>query len=430
MGMGKKALVAIWAAGFVASVGLGACGGTPPPAQPPQASAEVSGLRIALKSEAKGEAAIQTAVEASLARAGLQVVGEKDGDVIATLRVQKTEKSGIFKVVRNGQPVVNYAYVVTLQLTGGGGVIDVGTVEFTGEANEVDNDKVTELVRAVAGSEKLKRFALQLEGQRKRAASDAKQAEADQKAKDAAVEKEAKQKAEALAWVEADAPACRDALGPDACKKLDVYLAKFPDAVHAAEAKSILNGAAEKIDKLRADDAAWKTSGAAACVPGSSVDDCEGVEIYLVKYPAGLHADEARNALKRAKGKGGDESSATAATLAQHLAFLKKVKAKAGPYFQRGQKAIRESRKRMGHSTNLQFKRQQVVIACLTGKWVYTLHEYSWRNQRNYPVDGVDEVVHLEDGTSSVNSGLLPHHAQLEDVQAKRLDRICAEVKP
>ncbi|MCC6651687.1 MAG: hypothetical protein IT348_11115 [Candidatus Eisenbacteria bacterium] len=421
---------AAWTAGLIAGLGAAACGGTAAPVEHPKASAEVSSLRIFIKNEAKAESVIQAAVEAQLTQAGLQLVAERDADVIGTLRVQKTEKAGFLKIVRNGQPVVNYNYVVTVQLAGGGSVIDVATTEFTGEANEVDGEKIAALAGAVAGSDKLKRHSLRLKSQRAAAATEAKQAEEDRKVKDAQAEKESKEKAEALAWVDADAAACREPAGIDACKKLELYVAKFPEGQHAVEGKAILSGAAPKLEKLREDDSAWKKAGAAACVPGASVDDCAGVEIYLVKYPAGLHSDEARNTLKKAKGKTTDESSASRGSLAEHLAFLKKIKAKPGPYFQRGQKAIRETRKRNGHTTNLQFKRQEVVIACLSGKWVYTHHEYTWRNQMNYAVDDIESVVHLEDGTSTVSSGLLPRGAENSEVQAQRLDKLCAEINP
>lgn len=304
MGLSNYTLVAaLWIVGAAAGCWLPACGGSTPPAEQPTASAEVSSLRMFIKNEAPAEHGIQSAVEASLTRAGVQLVGEKDADVVATLRVGKAEKPGFFKVVSNGQPVVNYTYQVTLQITGGGSVIDVAMTSFTGEANEVDSEKLAEIAQAVAGSAKLKRYALQLESQRKTAVANAKQAEEEKKEKERETEREAKQKAEALAWVEADAPSCREPAGPDSCKRLEIYVATHPDGLHAVEAKAILNGAASRIEKLREDDGAWKKAGAAACVPGASIDDCSGVEIYLTKFPAGIHADEARLILKKAKGK-------------------------------------------------------------------------------------------------------------------------------
>ncbi|GMV15897.1 MAG: hypothetical protein AMXMBFR56_41210 [Polyangiaceae bacterium] len=304
MGLKKHTLlVALSAVGVTAACWLSACGGSTPPAEQPTASEEVSSLRMFITNEARDEQAIQSAVESSLSQAGIQLVGEKDADVVATLRVGKAEKTGFFKVVSNGKPVVNYTYQVTLQVTGGGSVIELAMTTFTGEANEVDNEKIAEIARAVAGSDKLKRYARQLANQRKTAAVEAKQAEDEQKEKEAKAEKEASQKAEAIAWVEADAPSCREPAGPDSCKSLELYVAKYPDGLHAVEAKAILNGAAPKLEKLREDDSAWNKAGAAACVPGASVDDCSGVEIYLLKYPAGMHHEKARRILKKAKGK-------------------------------------------------------------------------------------------------------------------------------
>lgn len=430
MGSKKRTFTAaLLALGVTAAWWSAACGGSTPPAEQPTASAEVSSLRMFITNEARDEQAIQSAVEASLAQAGVQLVGEKEADVVATLRVGKAEKTGFFKVVSNGKPVVNYTYQVTLQITGGGSVIDVAMTSFTGEASEVDNEKIAEIARAVAGSDKLKRYARQLERQRRTAAVEAQEAEEQKKEQEAKAEKEAKQKAEALAWIEADAPSCREPAGLESCKQLELYVAKYPDGLHAVEAKAILNGAALKLEKLREDDSAWKKAGAAACVPGASVDDCSGVEIYLVKYPAGIHANEARKTLADSKRKPGGASD-PGSSLAEHIAFMKKVKAKPGTYFQRAQKAIRESRKRIGHSTNLQFKRNHVVFACLTGNWVYTRHDFSWRNQMNYSVDGSESVVHYEDGTSSVSPGLLPRSAEDLDIQAKELDKLCTEITP
>lgn len=72
------------------------------------------------------------------------------------------------------------------------------------------------------------------------------------------------------------------------------FLGRRPDGVHAQEAKDALATAQPRLDALQKDEATWTAANPEACRRGDK-DACARVEIYLAKYPAGLHASEARS---------------------------------------------------------------------------------------------------------------------------------------
>jgi hypothetical protein len=70
---------------------------------------------------------------------------------------------------------------------------------------------------------------------------------------------------------------------------------------HAGEAQSALTEAKPKLEAVRRDENAWSRAGADACSAHADPRACDGVDVYLVKYPAGRHADEASSLTVRSQ---------------------------------------------------------------------------------------------------------------------------------
>jgi outer membrane lipopolysaccharide assembly protein LptE/RlpB len=278
-----------------------ACGSPPStPAKSAEAPPEMASLTIALSAEPGTPPEIVSGVETSLARAGFSVVTGSEGDVQGTLRVQRTEEKGFMTVFRNGQKVVNYSNVVTLQLRDGDQIVEVATAQFTAEAGEVDAEKLEDIARKLSSSASLRRISREKSQATAAADQEARQAEAEEAEREAAEAESAKQREDNVAWVKADARGCKSPTKLDACKGVQLYLAEHPEGLHADEAGAVLAEAKPKLDALQKDEDRWQQTGSAACVPGAAPEACEGVELYLVVFPAGMHSVEAHEILREA----------------------------------------------------------------------------------------------------------------------------------
>jgi hypothetical protein len=106
---------------------------------------------------------------------------------------------------------------------------------------------------------------------------------------------------EGEAYLAAEPKVCASAIKLNACDLLEKYLVAHPSGAHAAEAKSTVEASKPKLANLQKDEDLWQAkSGFASCRDQHNTEACTGVELYLVKFPAGLHADEARGLLKPA----------------------------------------------------------------------------------------------------------------------------------
>lgn len=235
-------------------------------------------------------------------------------------------------------------------------------------------------------------------------------------------------------WAAASIETCKRPKAADACTGVSRYLMQFPEGEHAEEAKALLEAARPVLEPIERDEAAWSLSGYQGCKQDPRKYDCSGVKKYLTRHPDGAHVAEARAILEPLGAVEKEREAAEAASnkaLEAHLAFEKKVRQKPQPYIQRGQRAIRERMKGIGRSTDLVYTRNTVSIACLDGDWVLTAHDYTWPNQKGYRVQSSSWVVHLGDGTSRVSDVFpLPHRAALSDVHDKELHLLCSESRP
>ncbi|HEX7600018.1 MAG TPA: hypothetical protein VF316_00360, partial [Polyangiaceae bacterium] len=94
-------------------------------------------------------------------------------------------------------------------------------------------------------------------------------------------------------WYRIRLEQCTVPISLTSCDGVRGFLIKHPDGTHADEAKAALATATPKLEALQKDEAAWKTAEPEACRRGDK-DACTKVEIYLAKFPAGLHAGEAK----------------------------------------------------------------------------------------------------------------------------------------
>jgi hypothetical protein len=87
---------------------------------------------------------------------------------------------------------------------------------------------------------------------------------------------------------------CAAAATLGACQGVEQYLRAHPDGANAAEARQLIEAAEPKLASLQKDEDYWLKSGHEECAQTRVRDACSGVDLYLMKYPKGMHATEAR----------------------------------------------------------------------------------------------------------------------------------------
>jgi hypothetical protein len=100
--------------------------------------------------------------------------------------------------------------------------------------------------------------------------------------------------AEETFWNQARVTGCELPVSLSGCDAVRLYLAKYPAGGHVGEANKALAAGQPRLEALQKDENAWQQAGAAGCHAHSDKNACDGVDLYLVKFPAGTHADEAR----------------------------------------------------------------------------------------------------------------------------------------
>jgi hypothetical protein len=99
---------------------------------------------------------------------------------------------------------------------------------------------------------------------------------------------------EETAWNNARVTGCEFPVALTGCDAVRIYLAKYPTGGHVDEANKALATGQPQLEKLQKDENVWQQAGVTTCRGHTDKDACLGVELYLTKYQAGLHADEAR----------------------------------------------------------------------------------------------------------------------------------------
>jgi hypothetical protein len=240
--------------------------------------------------------ALAASLQTALVAAGYDLVTSEAAphDLTARLAVSATQEQGFFHVTVNGRRQVTLKVHVALTIVGGAGVVDEVAHDFESSNGEVSDGNVSPLVARLNSSPRLARYASD-QANARRAKVEAERAAAVQ-AKDQAAqaEQDRAREQEETDWVHARPLGCRIPAILGACDAVRLYLAKYPSGTHADEAKKTVDEAAPKLEGLQKDDNVWHTAGADACRAHADPHGCDGIDLYLVKFPAGLHADEAR----------------------------------------------------------------------------------------------------------------------------------------
>jgi hypothetical protein len=102
-------------------------------------------------------------------------------------------------------------------------------------------------------------------------------------------------------WKATRADTCRDPKSPSACDLVESYLKEHPSGGHAQAAQQLLEAARPKIVSLL-DEREWRSASVELCRNPRASTDCNGVQSYLTQPPA-LHAAEAKELLNAAQVK-------------------------------------------------------------------------------------------------------------------------------
>jgi hypothetical protein len=283
-----------------------ACGGEQAEEAAPQTasietsapSRAVTALKIYLVNATRSplSVAIATQLQGALVAAGYELVDTSSAphDLTARLGVTATQKQSLFQVTVNGRTRVDLAVHAALTLTGGGGIIDqLGTDFDKSSGDPVGDADVAPLVQQLRRSSRLRSFAAN-QARGRQAHAKAQEEAAEQTKEQAAEQAEAQvRQQEEADWVAARPLGCRMPDALVACDPVRMHLARYPSGVHAEEAKKALDEAAPKLEALQKDENTWKRSGAEECRAHLDAHACDGVDVYLIKYPSGIHADEA-----------------------------------------------------------------------------------------------------------------------------------------
>jgi hypothetical protein len=211
----------------------------------------------------------------ALLRSGVRFGDNRsDASLTLTYMVEEEQIMGGFVVVRRSDGRKTYKITATLSAFDHEGVL----LDRFGTVFSSTDDASANFQALVANFLRSARIARV--GDKKRAATQAKEASA--KAADAAAYKAGQPKV------------CAAAATLGACQGVEQYLRAHPDGAQAAEAKQLIEAAEPKLEALQRDEDYWLKSGHEDCAQTRARDACSGVDLYLLKYPRGMHAAEAR----------------------------------------------------------------------------------------------------------------------------------------
>jgi hypothetical protein len=269
-----------------------ACGGDPAqtggpttPADNTPPPAAVMGLVVhVVQSPDQTTRAIGTQYQWALSRAGFQVAADpgEPHDVEIRLAASKEVVPTFWQVQVNGRAQVKLRVHVVAQIMGLSPPARVDVVQTEFEMNEGDDPDpaaMGKLVVAYAKSPNLARWA-----------GTHTQPEANAPPNNNANANGA----DDADWYKLNPVLCKVPIKLDACDAVRAYLAKWPQGSHAADARATLDAAEPTLERLQKDENDWQAIHSDECRKKRTRDACAGVEVYLHRYPAGLHAEEAK----------------------------------------------------------------------------------------------------------------------------------------
>ena len=288
----------------LAGVAVG-CGGPPLAAvTPATAPAEAANLTFAVVAGTPGSPTVIAATEAlrsALVSAGYKLSGDQraphDAEIVT--QVTATTEQSLFTVQVNGRSDTKERVHLTATVMMRGQVIDQSAADFLSTNSQVTPQDVVSAVNGLSGSQKVAQLGRQVREQTdsREHAKQEKEEQAKKRADDDAKKKLRVE--EETDWNRARVTGCRLPTSLAGCDGARTYLAKYPDGAHVEEAQASLKAAEPLIEKLQKDENTWKVAGVDGCKTEHTRDACSGVELYITKFPAGMHLDEAQGLLRR-----------------------------------------------------------------------------------------------------------------------------------
>lgn len=242
---------------------------------------EIAALKIRIE-PTPATPGLGRAMLTALAGAGYTVGFDRHGSWDLVGQVTASIATGV-RDQWNGTVRTAPRYVVTLSLLAGGRLVDQASTEFE-TSQAVSPTRLLPIVATLSASPNLAQFAL--DRHTRQIAKAEKKAEVTASTY-ARVDEE-------TVWNAARVTGCELPASLTGCDAVRLYLAKYPAGGHADEANKALAVGQPRLEALQKDENAWLQAGATSCRAHADKNACDGVDLYLVKYPAGLHADEAR----------------------------------------------------------------------------------------------------------------------------------------
>lgn len=240
-------------------------------------------------------AAMLTKVRSQLLKLRHRVTSDSksDYDAAVVIRSRLEEDPGLIAVYVNGKRKVDYIAHVAIDA-----LIDkqfVVSQEMSFDAEDgPDNDELRGVVAELAAGHVVS-GAITARARREEAAEQERQRVEAERLR---IEQEMAQQQDEQAWESTNPNGCRTPTTANGCDRVLMYVNRFPDGSHAAEATEMLQEAQTLLEALRKDARAWADADAGACRMGRSQDSCVGVELYLIKFPDGPHVAEAEGLLE------------------------------------------------------------------------------------------------------------------------------------
>lgn len=235
-------------------------------------------------------------VRSALVSAGykLAVDPKAHRDAEIAVRVTTEKENSLFTVEVNGKRDVKERVHLSLVVIADGRTIDEATAEFVAKNSQVTAQQVAAAVNGLSASTRVAQAARQVREQAMAAerAAQEKAAQAEVQAEEAA--SSARRIEEETEWTRARVTGCRQPTSLSGCDAVRTYLAKYPEGTHAEEAQTAIKASEPAMERLQKDENAWKTAGVEGCKTDRTRDACTGVELYITKFPTGLHLDEAQ----------------------------------------------------------------------------------------------------------------------------------------
>ena len=230
-------------------------------------------LSLPVRVDAGANTAFAAALSDALARAGFMVLTDANARAVVVLTPQVAVGEVVGTDV-NGRARARIEIVVAVTCDGQNA--DSLHSSYTAlEGNPPDEEAIGTLVLAYAHSARVAAFAKDRSARSQEEASDE------------------------IDWVASEHEKCLEPRTREACERVKEYLRKHPRGRYAAEATPMVAQAPARLAAYQKDERSWQAAGVTECRAKRTREACVGLEVYVTRFPSGLHAEEANQLLHR-----------------------------------------------------------------------------------------------------------------------------------